>query len=147
MDMATTRYGNNAKVEPMNTFIGSQNDRPKKTCNWCGYGNHHEKDCQQQTMGKLRKEETTTTLSYSDGKKIIKCFYCGCTDYHITNCKVKIVFFSKEAKNKNIKEYSSVKREDKSGLSKSESMLREGERESSYSDDSTLFREYTFPNL
>jgi hypothetical protein len=72
---------------------------------------------------KLRKERTTTTPSYSDRKKIIRCFYCGCMDYCITNYKAKIVFTSEETKNKNIKEYLGVRREDESGSSEIEDVL------------------------
>jgi hypothetical protein len=57
-------------------------------------------------------------------------------DHGIANCKAKVVFSSEEAKNKDIKEYLGVRRESKSRSSKSESMLRKGERESSYNDDS-----------
>jgi hypothetical protein len=74
-------------------------------------------------MRKLRKKGTTTTLSYSDGKKIMKCFYCGHTDHCIANCKAKVVFSSEEVENKDIKEYSSVREEGKSKPSKSRSVL------------------------
>jgi hypothetical protein len=74
-------------------------------------------------MGKLRKEGTTTIPSYSDGKRIMKYFRYGRTNHHITNYKVKVVFSSEEAENKDIKEYSSIRGEGKSGLSKSEDVL------------------------
>jgi hypothetical protein len=49
-------------------------------------------------------------------------------DHCIANCKAKIVFSSEEAKNKNIKEYLDVKREDESGSSESKSMLQKEEQ-------------------
>jgi hypothetical protein len=47
MDMAVTRYENNIKEELIDTSIESQDDKLKEMCNWCGYLNHHEKDCQE----------------------------------------------------------------------------------------------------
>jgi hypothetical protein len=125
IDMTVTEHRNNMKRELIDTFIRSQDDKLKETCNWCRYQNHHEKNCQQKVVEKLRKEGITTTPSYGDGKKIIRCFCCGCTDYCITNCKAKVVFSGKEAKNKDIKEYLGVRREDESGSSKNESVLQE----------------------
>jgi hypothetical protein len=78
-------------------------------------------------MKKLKKEEITTTLNYSNRKKIIRYFHCGCTDHCITNCKAKIVFSGEEAENKDIKEYLGVRRESKGRLSKNKSILQEEE--------------------
>jgi hypothetical protein len=33
MDMIVMKYRNNMKREPMDTFIRSQDDKPKETCN------------------------------------------------------------------------------------------------------------------
>jgi hypothetical protein len=75
-------------------------------------------------MEKPKKKRTTTTSNYDDGKKIIRCFHYECTNHHIANCKAKIVFSGKEAKNKDIK---GVRRKDESGPSESGSVLREEE--------------------
>jgi hypothetical protein len=48
-------------------------------------------------------------------------------NYCIANCKVKVVFSSKEAENKDIKEYLGVRKEGKGEPSKNESVLQERE--------------------
>jgi hypothetical protein len=123
MNITATGHGNNVKEELIDTSIRSQDNKLKETCNWCRYRNHHEKNCQQKTIEKPRKERTTTAPSYDDGKKIIRFFYCGHTDYCIANYKAKIVFTSKKAENKDIKEYLGIRRENESGSSKIRSML------------------------
>jgi hypothetical protein len=64
-------------------------------------------------------------------------------DHHIANCKAKVVFSSEKAKNKNIKEYPSIRKKGKDGSSESRSVLREEEWErcdnSLHSLESILF--------
>jgi hypothetical protein len=46
----------------------------------------------------------------------------------IANCKAKIVFSGEKAENKDIKEYFSIKKEGKGGLSKSRGVLQKKSR-------------------
>jgi Zinc knuckle len=97
------------KSEPMNTFVGQQDEKSKGTCNWCGYKNHFECECRQKAGGKPRKVSSSSIPNTLRG--LLKCFRCGREGHHVTECKAKIVFTAEEFKseaNKNDSSYFNV---------------------------------------
>jgi hypothetical protein len=109
MDLVLGRQHDGIKGEPMNTFIGQRDEKPKGTCNWCGYKDHFEHECRQKAGGKPRKVSSSSTPNISHGP--LKCFHCGREGHHVTECKAKIVFTAEESEsetNKNDSSYVNV---------------------------------------
>jgi Retrotransposon gag protein len=65
MDLVLGGQHDGTKDEPMNTSIGQQDEKPKKTCNWCGYKSHFECECRQKAGGKPRKVFSSSTPNIS----------------------------------------------------------------------------------
>jgi hypothetical protein len=93
------------KSEPMDTFTGQRDEKPKGTCNWCGYKGHFECKCRQKAGGKLRKVSSSNTPNTSRGP--LKCFCCGREDHRVAECKTKIVFSAEESESESNKKDSS----------------------------------------
>jgi hypothetical protein len=138
MNLVLGEQCNVTKSELMNTFAGQRDEKPRETCNWCGYKSHFEHECRQKAGGKLRKVSLSNTPNTL--YRLLKCFHCGREGHCVTDCKAKIVFSAEEFEsesNKKNSSYFNIYREEGvvGGLSEIRGMLREEGRRGSHGDD------------
>jgi hypothetical protein len=142
MNLILERQCDASKNEPIDTSTSQRDEKLKSTCNWCGYKSHFKCECRQKVTGRPKKVSPSNTLNTSCD--FFKCFCCGREDYHVADCKAKVVFSAEEFEskiNKNKLSYLEIYREKGvvGRLSEIRSVLQEEKRKSSHGNDSLSF--------
>jgi Zinc knuckle len=138
MDLVLEGQCDVIKSELMDTFTGQYDEKPRGTCNWCGYKDHFERECRQKAGGKPRKVSSSNIPNTSH--RPLKCFHCGRKGHRVADCKAKIVFSAEESElesNKKNLSYFNVYggKGVVGGLSEIRSVLREEGQRGSHGDD------------